>query len=153
MLPFLGGLTAGLASLLLYLGLATIAPSAVFHSIVPLVRKLNQPVFQGLVFVLVVSFLASAGDMVGVVAGLVGFILLRWQLVSRLLDPLADRLRRPLGTLSPTDMILRNIIVRSALKHGYDVGGIATMQRRMIEIMNYKRSRRKSFANGIFAPG
>ncbi len=143
MLPTLGGLMAGLSSFVLYLGLSVIAPSAVFPSLVSLVRKLNHPVFQGLVFVLVLSFLASSGDMIGLSVGLVGFILLRWQLVSRLLDPIADRLRRPLGSLSPTDMILRNIIVRSALKHGYDVGGIATMQRRMIEIMNYKQSRRK----------
>ncbi|MDA0379052.1 MAG: hypothetical protein O3C45_03830 [Bacteroidetes bacterium] len=127
------------ATLLTWLFCSVVLPSVVFPSIARPVTWLVHPVAQGLLFVGVLSLMAASGHIVGVWIGLAVFILLRWQLPERLLGGLVVYLRRPLSGLPPDDAILRNLIVRLALRHGYDVGGTDQMQQRILEIMNRRR--------------
>ena len=135
---------AALGSVLVWLFLSVASPSTVVVAPLKALRFLHHPVVQGLIYVLVLSAMASSGNNAALATGLTGFILFRWQIVSRALNPIADRLRKPLSPLAVTDTILRNLTMRLALRHGYDVGGTADMQRRMLEIMHYRRNRAKN---------
>ena len=66
------------------------------------------------------------------IVGLVGFVLLRWQLLRLLLErPLAGLLRRlyPLGV---NDQMLRAVLLKSALRHGISLPAIEEMEDRLI---------------------
>ncbi len=122
---------------------AVVSPSTVFVAVMKPLGWLSHPVVQGLLYVLVLSILAAEGDLAAVGVGLAAFVVLRWQLLDRLLGRLVAIFRKPLSPLPAQDAILRNLMVRLALKHGFSVGGTDAMQRRVIEIMNYRRSSRK----------
>jgi hypothetical protein len=133
---------AVILTLLTWLFLSTVLPSTVFALLARPVSWLVHPVVQGLLFVGVLSLLAAVGNIAGVWVGLAVFIMFRWQVPDRVLGGLLNRLRRPLSVLPPDDAILRNLIVRLALRHGYDVGGTEQMQQRVLEIMHRHRKPR-----------
>lgn len=131
------------AAVLVWLFTSVLSPSTVFLTFVRPISWISHPVVQGLLYVLVLSVLAAQGSLAAVGVGLAGFIVFRWALLDRVLGPLVATLRKPLSPLTAQDAILRNLIVRAALKHGYPVGGTDVMQRRILEIMHYRRSSRK----------
>ena len=134
---------AAVGALVIWLFLSVTAPSVVFVALMKPISWLSHPVVQGLLFVLVLSTLAASGQLGAVWMGLAGFVVFRWRLPDRLLGRIVTWLRRPLSPLLPDDAILRNLMVRLALKHGYDVGGTDRMQQRVLEIMNRHRKPRK----------
>lgn len=142
-LPMGASWQAAAGALVIWLFLSVTAPSVVFIAVMKPVSWLSHPVVQGLLFVLVLSTLAASGNLGAVWMGLAGFVVFRWQLPDRLLGRVVAWLRRPVSPLLPDDAILRNLIVRLALKHGYDVGGTDRMQKRVLEIMNRHRKPRK----------
>lgn len=144
LLPFSALWQAVAAAVAVWLFASIVSPSTVFLSLVKPISWVSHPVTQGLLYVLVLSILAAEGRIGAVVAGLVGFIVFRWQLLDRLASGLVAFLRRPLSPLPPQDAILRNLMVRAALKHGYSVGGTDAMQRRILDIMNYRRPAKRS---------
>lgn len=133
---------AVMLTLITWLFLAVVMPSTVFVALTRPAGWLVHPVVQGLLFVGVLSLLAALGNIAGVWVGLGVFIAFRWQLPDRLLGRLVARLRRPVSALPADDAILRNLMVRLALRHGYDVGGTDQMQQRILEIMNRHRKPR-----------
>ena len=144
--PFLlvlGPWEAALASLSVYLFLAVVSPSVVIFSLIPLVRRLNHPIFQGLLYVLLMSYLASMDQFVPLTVGLTGFVLFRWQIISRLFSRVVGFLSSPLSSLDTPDTILRNVLVRGSMKHGFSVGKIDQMEKRIAEIMTYSKTRSK----------
>ena len=143
LLPYVAIWQAVLTSLAVWLFASVVSPSTVFLAAIRPVRWLSHPVVQGLIYVLILSILAASGRLGAMAAGLAGFILFRWQLLERVASGVVDALRKPLSPLPAEDAILRNIIVRAALRHGYSVGGTDVMQRRILEIMNYRRRSRK----------
>jgi len=144
LLPFVALWQAVAAALAVWLFASVVSPSTVFLSLMKPVGWGSHPVVQGLIYVLILSILAAEGRPGAVAAGLVGFIAFRWQILDRLASGIVAFLRRPLSPLPPQDAILRNLMVRAALRYGYSVGGTDTMQRRIIEIMNYRRPSRRS---------
>lgn len=141
LLPYAALWQAVAAALAVWLFASVVSPSTVFLSVIKPLQWFSHPVVQGLLYVLILSILAASGQMAAVLVGLVGFIAFRWQLPDRAGSKLIAMLRKPLSPLPAQDAILRNLIVRAALKHGYSVGGTDSMQRRILEIMNYRRSR------------
>jgi len=127
------------ASIGIFIVLSVLSPSTVFFGLIPFVRKLNHPIFQGLLYVLILSFLASSGQMAALVTGLVGFIVYRWRIVTRLTAPLVKSIRARISPLEAPDLILRNVLIRAALKHGIEIGALGGMQQRMLEIMHYRK--------------
>jgi len=134
---------AATAAVLILFFLSVVSPSSVLLGLIPIMKKLNHPIIQGLLFVLILSFLAANSQMVALTVGLVGFVFLRWQIVGRVLSPVIQALRLRLSPLDAPDLILRNILLRAALKHGDEIGELAAMQRRMLEIMNYRKKSAK----------
>jgi hypothetical protein len=143
LLPYVAIWQAVAASLVVWLFASVVSPSTVFLAVMKPVKWLSHPVVQGLIYVLILSILAASGRLGAMAVGLAGFILFRWQILERVASRLVDALRTPLSPLPAQDAILRNIIVRAALRHGYSVGGTDAMQRRILEIMNYRRRSRK----------
>lgn len=133
---------AAAIALAVWLFAAVVSPSTVFFSVVRPVRWISHSVVQGLLYVLVLSILAAEGRLSAVLVGLIVFVVFRWQLLDRIASPAVGILRRPLSPLPAQDAILRNLMVRAALKHGYSVGGTDAMQQRIISIMNHRRSPR-----------
>ncbi|NQV72361.1 hypothetical protein HQ496_04490 [bacterium] len=143
MLPS-AGLWLGLfATLSLYLVLSVISPSVIIIQVMSLVRGLNHPIAQGLFYVMMLSYFANTDRMEMLVIGLIGFIAFRWQLVDKILLPVVSRLRRKLSPLPVHDQILRNVIVRSAQKQGAPLAELDRMEKRVLEIIHYKRRKKK----------
>jgi hypothetical protein len=106
------------ATLTLFCGWTLLCPSLVSRWAARVVGWLEQPWLQGLFYVLVLSILAAQNRFAAVIVGLVGFILLRWGLLRRVLRvPLRAAMRR-LYPLPPEDQVLRAFILRAGLRHG-----------------------------------
>lgn len=120
---------ASIASLTLYAAWSIIGPSFVSRVGARLLRVADNVLLQGLAFVILLSLLASAGSMAAVWIGLGGFIVYRWGIIQRLIDPLLRPIQRSLYELPVPDQVLRAFIVRIALKHGLDVPQIREIER------------------------
>ncbi len=92
-------------------------------------RVLERPLVQAALYVAVLSALGVRGQVVGVGVGLLGFVLIRWGVLPRLLRPLFQVLRRPLTTLPVADQVLRAFVLRAALRHGIALPEIDRLRR------------------------
>lgn len=131
---------AALAGLFTWIFLALITPFAVFPSLVRSVRWMSHPIGQGFFYVAMLSYFAAGDEFAAVGTGLAGFILLRWGLMDRLLLPLVRMMPTPGPDLPRPDHVLRNLIVRTALKFGVDLPETARMEHRILEIWNRRKS-------------
>ncbi len=134
---------AAVYALAVFLLLSLMSPFVVFFGLIPTVSRLNHPIAQGLVYIAVLSYLAASTQMAALAVGLIGFVILRLQFLARMISPLSVRFYKSMSPLSAPDLILRNVLIRASLKHGYDAGGLAKMQERMLDIMNYRKKSAK----------
>ncbi len=134
---------AALYALAVFLLLSLLSPFVVFFGLIPTVSRLNHPIAQGLGYIAVLTFLAANNQMAALGVGLIGFVVLRLQFVTRLIAPLSSRFHKAMSPLSAPDSILRNVLIRASLKHGYDAGALSKMQDRMLDIMNYRKKSAK----------
>ena len=134
---------AAFYALAVFLLLSLLSPFVVFFGLIPTVSRLNHPIAQGLGYIAVLSFLAADTQMVALAVGLIGFVVLRLQFVTRLISPLSTRFHKAMSPLSAPDLILRNVLIRASLKHGFDAGELSKMQERMLDIMNYRKKSAK----------
>ncbi|MEM1043142.1 MAG: hypothetical protein AAGI91_10990 [Bacteroidota bacterium] len=109
---------AAFAALTVYLGWETLGPSVVSRRLVSAFRVLEKPLVQAVLYVAVLSWLGAEGRLGAVVAGLLGFVLVRWRVLPLLLRSALKILRRPLYTLPAPDQVLRAFVLRAALRHG-----------------------------------
>ena len=130
------------ATLSLYLVLSVISPSVIIVQAMSIVKGLNHPIAQGLFYVMMLSYFANTDRIEMLVAGLIGFIVFRWQVVDKLLLPVVSRLRRTLSSLPVHDQILRNVIVRSVQRMGAPLAELDRMEKRVLEIIHYKRRKK-----------
>lgn len=133
-------LVAGLAGLLTWIFLSILAPFVVFPSLIRIVRLLSHPIGQGLFYVTMLSYFATGDQFAAAGVGMAGFILLRWGLVDRVLLPVVRLLPTPGPELPRSDQVLRNLIVRNAMRFGVDMPEIDRMERRILEIWNRRRT-------------
>ncbi|NNE69909.1 MAG: hypothetical protein HKN29_06040 [Rhodothermales bacterium] len=131
--------TAVVAGVTGYIGWGVLSPGLVLRPLVALARVLQHPIVVGAAYVLGLSWLSSGGQTVGVVAGLLWFILVRWGVVEKILSPAVSHLRKRLYRLPAPDQILRGLIIRHALAHRVSVGDLDAMERRILEIANRHR--------------
>jgi len=125
-LPPLG---AAACALTVYLGWETLSPAFVSRRVVSAFRVLEMPAVQAVLFVATLSWLGAAGQLGAVGVGLVGFILVRWQILPFLLRPTVALLRRPLFTLPAPDQVLRAFVLRAALRHGIELPQLEALKR------------------------
>jgi hypothetical protein len=102
---------------------------------------LGHPLVVGLGYVLGLSWLSSGGDVAAVIVGLVWFVALRWGILARVVDPVAEPILARMYKLEPPDQILRSLIIRHALAHRISIGDLDEMERRMLEIANRHRKK------------
>jgi len=137
---------AALVALLAYSGWSIVGPGLVLPGLVPLMRVLEVVWLQGAAYVAGLSLLGMAGNLVATGVGLAGFVLLRWGLVSRLVEPLVGRLRSRLYALPLEDQALRAVIVRYSLRERVPLPQIDAMESRMLDI-GRRRTRGPSSAS------
>lgn len=125
-LPPLG---AALAALTVYLGWETLGPSFVSRRLVAVLRVLEKPLVQAALYIAVLSYLGSQGNVGAVGVGLAGFVLMRWRVLPLALRPVLKLLRRPLYTLPPPDQVLRAFVLRAALRHNIDLPQLEQLKR------------------------
>jgi hypothetical protein len=110
-------LGAAVSALTIYLGWETLGPSFVSRRAVAVLRVLEKPVVQAVLYVAVLSTLGAQGRVGAVGVGLAGFVLMRWRLIPLAMQPVLRTLRRPLYTLPVADQVLRAFVLRAALEH------------------------------------
>lgn len=112
---------AAVGALALYAAWTLASPSMVSRPGAQVAGWLELPWMQGLFYVLVLSFLAAQQRLTAVVVGLIGFLLLRWGLVGRLLRAPLRAAARRLYALPLEDQVLRAFILRAGLRHGVEL--------------------------------
>lgn len=135
---------AALAAAVMFLAWSVVGPGFVTLPILRLYRALDLVPLQGLAYVTVLSVLANQGNLVGLGTGLAGFVLLRWGVVGRILDPIAAAFRKSLYRLPLADQALRAVIVRHALATGSRLAELDDMERRMLDIAHRRGNSRRS---------
>lgn len=127
------------ATLGLYLFWEIVGPSATNRILLPIFRVLERPFVQMAGYVLILSWLARGDEFAAVGAGLAGFVLLRWNLVRRALDPIVERLRRPLYVMPIPDHVLRLLVVRAAVKYDVPLPDVEAIRREVLDRLREDR--------------
>lgn len=109
---------AGVGALLIYVVWDVFSPLWVSRWLVELLRGLEHPIVQAVLYIAVLSALGVRGHVGAVGLGLAGFVLVRWRVIPRVLRPVLRALRRPIYTLPVADQVLRAFVLRAALQHG-----------------------------------
>lgn len=121
---------AGLA-LVLYALWAAVAPGIASPAAAPVLKVVESPIVQGLLYVGVLSAFAAAGRFGAVWTGVAGFVAFRLGLVEALLRPVVAAIQGSLHPLPPADQTLRTLIVREALRCGVQLPGIEAIEERV----------------------
>lgn len=106
-----------------------LGPSFVNRPMLRLFALMDHAVLQLLFYVIVLSVLAAGEQFGSLVAGLAGFVLLRWGVLRWATDPLQKRLWPSLYALPAPDQVLRAVIRRAALVHRIALPELDTMGR------------------------
>ncbi len=122
---------AAFAALTVYLGWETLSPSVVSRHLVAVLRVIEKPLVQAVLYVAVLSWLGTQGRLGAVGAGLIGFVLVRWRVLPLLLRSALRLLRRPLYTLPVPDQVLRAFVLRAALRHGIKLPQLERLKREL----------------------
>ena len=119
---------AAVAALALFAIWRVVSPAAPFRAGIAVVNILQKPVLQGLYYVVLLTLLGWAGQTLAVVAGLVGFIGLRFGLVEVLLKPVLAPMLARMYPLPVPDQVLRAVIVRAALRHNIPLPELSRLE-------------------------
>lgn len=138
-LNFIGPGMAVLLGLVAHYTWYTFLPVIVAPSITSSMRVLNAVTFQGIVFIVVLSLVASNGHFLAAGVGLVWFMLLRWGLVSSGVLAVSNLIGKP--SLPKPDSILRSIIIRHALARNITLASTESFENRIREI--WQRGKQK----------
>ncbi|GMQ81907.1 MAG: hypothetical protein BMS9Abin05_1344 [Rhodothermia bacterium] len=127
-------LPAVIITLVIFVGWEAFGATFVFVPIVRLFSVLSTAAFQGVLYVLSMSWLASGDQLLAAGVGLTGFILFRWGIVRKALVPLAERLSGSLQSVPKPDRVLRSLIVRYAISMGVTLSSTESFEQRITEI-------------------
>lgn len=130
-LLFVPPMWAAVGGFLVYVGWETFSPLWVSRWLVGLLRGLENPIVQAVLYVAVLSALGVRGQVAAVGLGLAGFVLVRWGVIPWLLRPVLRWLRRPLYTLPVADQVLRAFVLRAALQHGVALPELEALKREL----------------------
>ncbi len=137
-----GPLPAAIGSVLVYGVMSILAPNVVLYSLIAPIRFMNHPIAQGLLFVMVLSFFASSGQFSSLGIGLIGFVLLRWQVITAIFDFVGKKMNLSSAKTPIHDRILKSVLVSASRKYGAPLTELDRMEKRMIEIMTYHKQKK-----------
>lgn len=130
------------AALVIYASAALLSPAVVHPVAARVLRGLDIVAVQGIFYVFMLSILAAQDQLVSVGIGLVGFIMLRWRLIEKALDPVLQPLFDRLYPLPVADQILRAFIIRTAVRHKLDLPQVDAIENEILD--NWRSKRRQS---------
>ena len=119
-----------------------VAPALVNRGISPLLRVLDAVLMQAILYAATMSILAMTGQYQAVAVGLIGFVCLRWGVLSFLMRPLIIRCWKAMYKLPVPDHILRAFIVRSALRYGVNLANFADIEQKIVQHVFKKKAPR-----------
>ena len=119
---------AAVATLTLFAVWRVVSPAAPVRAGIAVLSILQKPALQGIYYVVVLTLLGWAGQTPSVVAGLAGFIGLRFGLVEALLKPVLAPLLARMYPLPVPDQVLRAVIVRAALRHNIPLPELSRLE-------------------------
>lgn len=124
---------AALLTALFFIAWSVIGPSVTSRVVVPVVRVLNSVWFQAFYYVFLLSFISAYDRYGAVIVGLVGFALIRWGLLKKLLRPIVRPLHTALYRLPAPDQVLRGFIIRAALKYRLSLPELDRMEEAIVD--------------------
>ena len=127
-----GSTQALLTSFIVFVTWSILGPALVNRPMTPALRFLEVVIIQALVYVGVLSWLASSNDYIGTILSLAWFVGLRWGLVEWMFRPLFKRLHALLYRIPVPDTILRTLIIRAALHYRITLADFALIEQRII---------------------
>ncbi len=135
------GVAIGVA-LVVYAATALLSPAAVHPLAARVLSASDVVAVQGIFYVFMLSILAAQEQLMAVVVGLVGFILLRWRLIEKALNPVIQPLLERWYPLPVADQILRAFIIRTAVQHQLDLPQVEAIENEILD--NWRSKQRQS---------
>lgn len=124
---------AALVALGVYLAAALVLPGIVLRPLVHLGQHLQKVPLQAVYYTATLSVLGMTDQTWSVVAGLLGFVVLRWGVLDYVARRVLTPLHRRLYALPLPDQVLRALIVRVALYHDVDLPDLDELRRAFFE--------------------
>ena len=119
-----------------------VAPALVSRTAISLLRVLDAVILQAVLYAGVMSVLALFGQYESLAVGLIGFICLRWGILTYLTRPIVVRCWKTMYKLPVPDHILRAFMIRSALRNGINLAGFEEIEQNVIDNMFKKKPQR-----------
>ena len=119
-----------------------VAPALVSRTAISLLRVLDAVILQAVLYAGVMSVLALSGQYESLAVGLIGFICLRWGILTYLTRPIVVRCWKTMYKLPVPDHILRAFMIRSALRNGINLAGFEEIEQNVFKNMFKKRPQR-----------
>ncbi len=119
-----------------------VGPALVNRTITSIMRFMDAVILQAALYAGTMSILAMSGQYESVLIGLVGFICLRWGILTYLTRPVVVRCWEVMYKLPAPDHILRAFMIRSALRHGINLAGFEEIEKNVINNV-FKKSPQK----------
>ena len=120
-------------SILLLATLVLLSPGVVSWYGAGGLKYLEAVVLQLLLYVAALSLMGQQGQFGAVAVGLIGFVLIRWGLLERVLQPVLAPLLARWYTLPRPDQILRAMVIRAALKYRVAMPDVDKVAARILE--------------------
>ena len=124
-------LPAALSVITGYMAWKTLSPSAVSRAVERVFSIMDRVWLQGAYYVGILSYFAAVGQYVVVWTGLVGFIIIRWGLLSKIVQPVVLLMQRPLYHMPVPDQVLRAFIIRAAMAHRISLPQLDRLERQI----------------------
>jgi len=128
-----GPLPAALAVVTIYVAWKTLGPSAVSRVLERVFRVLDPVWLQGAYYVGILSYFAALGQYTALWTGVAGFVLLRWGLLSKIVQTVVLLIQRSLYRMPIPDQVLRAFIIRAAVAHRISLPQLDHMERHISE--------------------
>ncbi len=129
---------AFLAAVVVFVAWQCLGPALVSRTVLPLFRVLDAVLLQAAYYVWTMSTAAVQSKYVAVAVGLASFIVLRWELMRLVMQPLVRRIRGSLYRMPVPDHVLRSLIVRAALHHGIALKEFSDIEERIVHTLRRK---------------
>lgn len=128
-------LPAVIGALVVYIFWELVGPRLVNRPMIQAFGLLDRPGVQMAGYLLGLSVLAQLDAYWSVGTGLAGFIVVRWALLSKVMDPVMEWLRGSIYAVPVADHVLRLVILRAAMKYDVSQPDVDQMEQEVLELM------------------
>ncbi|MFK7844772.1 MAG: hypothetical protein AB8G77_05675 [Rhodothermales bacterium] len=127
-----------LCCVLVYFIFSIWGPAMITQTLTPVLNVLDNVLIQAVLYISGMSWFAMNGYFTLMIAGLVIFILMRWGLIAKVLNPWIMKIRQRLYKVPYEDQILKAVIVHAAMKHRVALPELDQMEMFILNRINKK---------------